>query len=179
MYLVFEYMKGTVLDYQREYKRYRGNNGLPVEQIKTIMKQLLVGLAFIHERGYLHRDLKPENLLYQDNSLKIADFGLSKEYLKTANQTNYVSTRWYRAPEIMLRQKKYDFGIDVFAAGCIFAELFSGEPLFPGSSESDMIHRMSKVLGPVPTTWKQGFEVANNIGLTGLPGVQTQDGTRE
>ena len=96
-------MKGTILDYMRDYKRYRGALGLPNDQIKTIMKQLLVGLSFIHERGYLHRDLKPENLLYQDNSLKIADFGLSKEYVKTANQTNYVSTRWYRAPEIMLR----------------------------------------------------------------------------
>ena len=66
VYLVFEYMKGTVLDHLREYKRYRGATGLPNEDIQAIMKQVLVGLAYIHERGYFHRDLKPENLLYQD-----------------------------------------------------------------------------------------------------------------
>ena len=119
-------MKGTILDHIRDYKRFRGAYGLPSDQIKSLMKQLLVGLAFIHERGYFHRDMKPENILYQDGVLKIADFGLSKEYEKNQNQTNYVSTRWYRAPEIMLRQKRYDQGIDVFAAGCIFAEMFSG-----------------------------------------------------
>ena len=97
------------------------------------MKQVLTGLAYIHGRGYFHRDLKPENLLYQDGLLKIADFGLSKEYqIGSKNNTNYVSTRWYRAPEIMLRQKNYDTSADVFAAGCLFAELYTGDPLFPG-----------------------------------------------
>ena len=80
VYLVFEYMKGTILDHLREYKRIHKTEGLPNDQVKTIMKQVLTGLAFIHGRGYFHRDLKPENLLYQDGLLKIADFGLSKEY---------------------------------------------------------------------------------------------------
>ena len=79
VYLVFEYMSGTILDHIREYKRYRGANGLPNDQVKSIMKQVLTALAFIHDRGYFHRDLKPENLLYQDGQVKIADFGLSKE----------------------------------------------------------------------------------------------------
>ena len=79
MYLVFEYMSGTVLDFMREYKRFRGANGLPNDQVQTIMKQVLLGLAFVHDRGYFHRDLKPENLLHQDGLVKIADFGLSKE----------------------------------------------------------------------------------------------------
>ena len=117
------------------------------------MKHFLTGLSFIHERNIFHRDLKPENLLYHDGMLKIADFGLSKDYLRGTVQTNYVSTRWYRAPEIMLRQKHYDLAVDVFAAGCIFAELFTGDPLLPGSSETDMLHRLSKLIGCVPASW--------------------------
>ena len=93
---------------------------------------MLEGLAYVHGRGYFHRDLKPENLLYQDGLVKIADFGLSKEYTRGQNHTNYVSTRWYRAPEIMLRQKSYHTTADVFALGCIFAELYTSEPLLPG-----------------------------------------------
>ena len=81
----------------------------------------------------MHRDLKPENLLFSDGTLKIADFGLSKEYLGPREQyTNYVSTRWYRAPELILRQKTYDGKIDIFALGCIMAELYTGQPLLPG-----------------------------------------------
>ena len=71
--------------------------------IRNVMKQMLSGLQYVHSQGFIHRDLKPENLLYQDGMLKIADFGLSKEYQFGQTQTNYVSTRWYRAPEIMLR----------------------------------------------------------------------------
>lgn len=64
--------------------------------------------------------------------------------------------------------------VDVFAAGCIFAELFTGEPLLPGSSESDMLHRLSRILGCVPQSWKQGYDVATGIGLTNLPGCMVE-----
>mmetsp|Transcript_26845 Transcript_26845/g.36601 ORF Transcript_26845/g.36601 Transcript_26845/m.36601 type:complete len:88 (-) Transcript_26845:462-725(-) len=87
----------------------------------------------------MHRDLKPENLLSLDKKIKIADFGLSKDNSKNVrpNHTNYVSTRWYRAPEIILRSTNYDNKVDVFAAGCILAELLNGKPLLPGTSEHD------------------------------------------
>ena len=88
----------------------------------------------------MHRDLKPENLLSLEKKIKIADFGLSKENTNSKtnpNHTNYVSTRWYRAPEIILRSTNYDTKVDVFAAGCILAELLNGKPLLPGSSEYD------------------------------------------
>lgn len=174
VYLVFEYMSGTILDHMRDYRRFRGANGLPNDEVQSIMKQVLLGLAFVHDRGYFHRDLKPENLLFQDGSVKIADFGLSKECKRNQNHTNYVSTRWYRAPEIMLRQKNYDQMVDVFAVGCIFAELYTGEPLLPGSSETDMLHRLSRLIGCVPSSWKAGYDVANGIGLTNLPGCMIE-----
>lgn len=85
VYLVFEYMKGTLLDHMRNCKRFRGANGLPSDQIKEIMTQVLNGLSYIHNRGFIHRDLKPENLLYQDGTVKIADFGLCKDYVRGQN----------------------------------------------------------------------------------------------
>ena len=106
-----------------------------------------------------------------DGVLKIADFGLSKEHVKGGTHTNYVSTRWYRAPEVMLRQRHYSQSVDVFAAGCIFAELFSGDPLLPGQSETDMLHRLSKIIGCVPQSWQQGYSMAQGIGLTNIPGA--------
>lgn len=82
----------------------------------------------MHEMGIFHRDLKPENLLWtEDGQLKIADFGLSKQYDRCFQpHTSYVSTRWYRAPEIILKIETYDPKIDIFALGCIMAELFTG-----------------------------------------------------
>ena len=106
-------------------------------------------MEYCHSQNIFHRDLKPENLLYSDNKLKIADFGLCKE-LKTGtnpNHSQYVSTRWYRAPEVIFKQSTYDAKIDVFAMGCIIAELFSGDPLLPGNSESDMLFRLANLIG--------------------------------
>jgi protein kinase len=82
----------------------------------------------MHDMGIFHRDLKPENLLWsEDNVLKICDFGLSKAHDKfNMPHTSYVSTRWYRAPEIMLKIDSYDPKVDIFALGCIMAELYTG-----------------------------------------------------
>ena len=77
----------------------------------------------MHKKNYMHRDLKPENLLCYNQTIKIADFGLAKECDANPPFTDYVSTRWYRAPEIILLEKDYGPGIDVWAVGCIFAEL--------------------------------------------------------
>ena len=93
----------------------------------------------------MHRDIKPENFLInsthardlsQDGvGLKLADFGLAKEIKYSQNMTDYVSTRWYRAPELILRSKNYNQSVDIFALGCIMAELYLGRPIFPGTSE--------------------------------------------
>lgn len=90
------------------------------------------GLHFMHKSGMFHRDLKPENLLETNGIVKIADFGLVRDIRSKPPFTDYVSTRWYRAPEVILRSTEYSSPIDIFAIGCIMAELYRGWPLFPG-----------------------------------------------
>ena len=164
--LIFEIAKGTILDLIRENKRFRGARGLPEDVIRNIMSQSLKGMQYIHEQDVFHRDLKPENLLYSDGKLKIADFGLAKDFgVSTMPHTSYVSTRWYRAPEVMLRATNYDQKVDIFALGCIMAELHTGDPLLPGSSEADQLLRLSKLLGQPPSTWAQGTSLVRKLGL--------------
>ena len=91
----------------------------------------------MHKHGFFHRDLKPENLLIKDNVLKISGYELSREIKSKPPFTDYVSTRWYRAPEILLKSTNYSSPIDIFALGSIMAELYLLKPLFPGNSEVD------------------------------------------
>ena len=99
------------------------------------MFQTLQGLAYMHKNNYFHWDLKPENLLCYHQTVKIADFGLAWEINSKPPFTDYVSTWWYRAPEVLLRDTKYGASIDIFGLGAIMAELYTFRPLFPGSSE--------------------------------------------
>lgn len=101
----------------------------------------------MHKYGYFHRDLKPENLLVINGSLKIADFGLARETRSRPPFTEYVSTRWYRAPEVLLRSTNYNSPIDLFAMGAMMAELYTFRPLFPGKSEADQMFKICQVLG--------------------------------
>ena len=87
-------------------------------------------------------DLKPENLLVSGDVVKLADMGLAREIRSRPPYTDYVSTRWYRAPEVLLRSLSYNSPIDMWAVGCIMAELYSFRPLFPGSSEPDEIYKI-------------------------------------
>ena len=102
------------------------------------MYQLLRGVLFLHSANIMHRDLKPSNILVNINcDLKICDFGLARgfgtaETDKDLNKTEYVVTRWYRAPEVLLSWKKYSSAIDVWSVGCILAEMLTRKPLFPG-----------------------------------------------
>ncbi|CAG2119845.1 unnamed protein product, partial [Medioppia subpectinata] len=131
--------------------------------IRNILYQILQGLSFMHKHGFFHRDIKPENLLCMGPELiKIADFGLAREIRSRPPYTDYVSTRWYRAPEVLLRSTNYSSPIDIWAVGCIMAELYTLQPLFPGRSEIDQIFRCSSVLGtPDRRDWAEGYQLAN------------------
>ena len=96
----------------------------------------------MHKHGFFHRDLKPENLLVQEDLVKIADFGLAREIRSKPPYTDYVSTRWFRAPEILLRSTEYNSPVDIFACGCIMAELYTSRPLAPGQNENDQIIKL-------------------------------------
>ncbi|KAF0290054.1 Serine/threonine-protein kinase ICK [Amphibalanus amphitrite] len=136
--------------------------------IRNIMYQVLQGLAFMHKHGFFHRDMKPENLLCMGPDLiKIADFGLAREIRSRPPYTDYVSTRWYRAPEVLLRSTSYSSPIDIWAVGCIMAEVYTYRPLFPGSSEIDEIFKICSVLGtPDKRDWPEGHQLASAISFT-------------
>ena len=91
----------------------------------------------MHKHGFFHRDLKPENILISNQHIRICDFGLAREIRSRPPYTDYVSTRWYRAPEILLKSTQYNSPVDIFALGCIMAELYLEKPLFNGKSEID------------------------------------------
>lgn len=127
----------------------------------------------MHRHGFFHRDLKPENILIQkipekendEIHLKIADFGLAREIRSMPPYTEYVSTRWYRAPEVILKSSNYSSPVDMWAVGTIMAELILMRPLFPGQSEVDQLFKICTVLGTPNSTsllpggggeWKEG-----------------------
>ncbi|XP_044922929.1 serine/threonine-protein kinase MAK isoform X3 [Mustela putorius furo] len=160
LYFIFEYMKENL------YQLMKDRNKLfPESVIRNIMYQILQGLAFIHKHGFFHRDMKPENLLCMGPELvKIADFGLARELRSQPPYTDYVSTRWYRAPEVLLRSSVYSSPIDIWAVGSIMAELYTLRPLFPGTSEVDEIFKICQVLGtPKKSDWPEGYQLASSM----------------
>jgi serine/threonine protein kinase len=198
-YFVMEYVNGGNL-YQFINERRELGNRIKSVETKSILYQILSALHHIHQvEGIFHRDMKPENLLmhYHDNNdviIKLADFGLATEIKSKMSYTDYVSTRWYRAPEVLLKSSHYSFPIDLWAVGAIYAELVSLRPLFPGQSEVDQLFRICEVLGsptatttakktshhiihkqvsiptPLKTTglggeWKEGLKLAQKMGF--------------
>lgn len=121
----------------------------------------------MHKHGFFHRDLKPENLLVKGDCIKIADFGLAREIRSKPPFTDYVSTRWYRAPEILLRSTYYNSPVDIFACGAMMAEYYMLRPLFPGNNETDQIYKTCAVLGsPTQAQWPDGYKLASRMGFT-------------
>ncbi|XP_018577286.1 serine/threonine-protein kinase dyf-5 isoform X2 [Anoplophora glabripennis] len=162
LYFVFEYMQENLYQLIKDRRV-----PFPEATVRNMLYQILQGLAFIHRHGFFHRDLKPENILCSGPDLvKIADFGLVREIRSRPPYTDYVSTRWYRAPEVLLHSTTYSSPIDLWAVGCIAAEIYTYRPLFPGTTETDQLYKICAILGtPDKKKWSECYQLAGAVGF--------------
>ena len=158
--LVFEFIPDNLSRFIKF--RYKSLSPFMYREIVMIMRQILLGLKDIHYKKIIHRDLKPENILINPDTfeLKICDFGSAKRILNEKN-TPYIVSRYYRAPELIFCNNKYNSAIDIWSAGCIFIELFTGVPPFIGKSEGEQFIKQAIVLGP-PTNEELNKLAQNN-----------------
>ncbi|ORY00175.1 kinase-like domain-containing protein [Clohesyomyces aquaticus] len=171
LYLVMEYLDLDLKKYMEALPVSQGGRGkalpeghgialatlgLGPDMVKKFMTQLCQGVRYCHAHRVLHRDLKPQNLLIdRDGNLKLGDFGLARAFgVPLRTYTHEVVTLWYRAPEILLGGRQYSTGVDMWSVGCIFAEMCTRKPLFPGDSEIDEIFKIFRILGtPTEQDW--------------------------
>eukprot|EP00495_Collosphaeridae_sp_1-RS-2012_P003505 TRINITY_DN28_c0_g1_i5.p1 TRINITY_DN28_c0_g1~~TRINITY_DN28_c0_g1_i5.p1 ORF type:complete len:331 (+),score=36.92 TRINITY_DN28_c0_g1_i5:135-1127(+) len=156
LYLVFEFMQRNLLQVLEEKPL-----GLDPTLVRLYTFQLCRAIMWCHKHNIVHRDIKPENLLVNrppDTTLKLCDFGFARSVSAHSSQlTDYVATRWYRAPELLLGVTDYGKPVDVWAIGCIMGELIDSQPLFPGESDIDQLYVIRKVLGPLTENQRQTF----------------------
>ena len=120
---------------------------LPEKKAKYWIYQTLKALEFMHKNGIFHRDIKPENILLLKNKVKLADLCSCKGMYSKPPFTEYISTRWYRSPECLLTDGYYNYKMDIWGLGCVFYEILTLEPLFPGDDEIDQVNKINYILG--------------------------------
>ncbi|XP_061196796.1 cyclin-dependent kinase-like 2 isoform X1 [Saccostrea echinata] len=154
LYLVFEFVDHTVLD-----ELEKCPNGLDENTVRRILWQVLKGTEFCHLHNIIHRDIKPENILVSKSGIvKLCDFGFARTLAQPGETyTDYVATRWYRAPELLVGDTKYGRAVDIWAIGCLLAEMLTGEPLFPGDSDIDQLYHIVKCFGNLTPRHKEVF----------------------
>ena len=186
---IFEFCDCNLFDFIENHRESKKK--IPEPVICEIIFQIVKGMKYMHSKKFFHRDLKPENILVILNGydlsnmvqneikIKIADFGTAKE-IPTNNNitdplTDYVCTRWYRAPECVFRGKIYDEKVDVWAIGCIMAELYQLNAIFQGENEFDQINQILKILGtPTRSKWPWGYYQADLLNIQ-LPVYNKKD----
>ncbi|KAH7367219.1 serine/threonine-protein kinase MAK [Plectosphaerella cucumerina] len=200
LHIAMEYMEGNLY----QLMKARDHKLLDNSSVKSILFQIMQGLEHIHDHHFFHRDIKPENILvttsaHQDSSVtsfrrysalvtppstppaytvKIADFGLARETHSRLPYTTYVSTRWYRAPEVLLRAGEYSAPVDIWAVGAMAVEVATLKPLFPGGNEVDQVWRVCEIMGSPGNwysksgarvgggEWREGTRLAGKLGFS-------------
>ncbi|KAK8094544.1 hypothetical protein PG997_001229 [Apiospora hydei] len=199
LHIAMEYMEGNLY----QLMKARDHKALDNSSVKSVLFQIMQGLEHIHAHHFFHRDIKPENILvstsaHQDSSnsfrrysalvtppstpptytVKIADFGLARETHSKLPYTTYVSTRWYRAPEVLLRAGEYSAPVDIWAVGAMAVEVATLKPLFPGGNEVDQVWRVCEIMGSPGNwynkagarvgggDWREGTRLAGKLGFS-------------
>ncbi|KAG5981520.1 hypothetical protein E4U55_002851 [Claviceps digitariae] len=199
LHVCMEYMEGNLY----QLMKARDHKCLDNSSVKSILFQIMLGLEHIHSHNFFHRDIKPENILvstssHQESSnsfrrysalvtppstppnytVKLADFGLARETHSKLPYTTYVSTRWYRAPEVLLRAGEYSAPVDIWAVGAMAVEVATLKPLFPGGNEVDQVWRVCEVMGSPGNwynkagarvgggDWREGIRLASKLGFS-------------
>ncbi|XP_041359760.1 cyclin-dependent kinase-like 5 isoform X2 [Gigantopelta aegis] len=172
LYLVFEYVEKNMLELLEDMP-----NGVELEKVRSYTFQLCKAIQWCHSNEIIHRDIKPENLLISKNGiLKLCDFGFARNITggNDGLYTDYVATRWYRSPELLLGAA-YGKSVDIWAIGCILGELSDGQPLFPGESEIDQLFVIQKVIGPLPPDQMNMFYENPRFSGLKFPAVSTPE----
>jgi meiosis induction protein kinase IME2/SME1 len=199
LHICMEYMDGNLYQLLKD----RDHRCLDGASVKSILFQILAGLDHVHAHDFFHRDIKPENILISASgppdatptfrrysamatppatppayTVKIADFGLARETRSKLPYTTYVSTRWYRAPEVLLRAGEYSAPVDLWAVGAMAVEVATLKPLFPGGNEVDQVWRVCGIMGSPGNwhnkhgakvgggEWREGARLAEKLGFT-------------
>ena len=199
LHICMEYMDGNLY----QLMKARDHKCMDSKSVKSILYQILSGLDHIHAHQFFHRDIKPENILVSTSvsndsssafsrysalvtppstpptySVKIADFGLAREAHSKLPYTTYVSTRWYRAPEVLLRAGEYSAPVDIWALGAMAVEVATLKPLFPGGNEVDQVRRVCEIMGSPGNwysksgarvgggDWREGTRLAQKLGFS-------------
>jgi len=144
--IVFEYVEKCLLDVIHLHE-----TGLGVEITRKLIFQLTRAIEHCHDHHVIHRDIKPDNLLINpvDHSLRLCDFGSACKISSKQILTDYAATRWYRAPELLVRFNDYGPGVDMWGLGCVMAELLTGQPFFAGQTDLDQLFIINNALGPL------------------------------
>lgn len=199
LHICMEYMDGNLY----QLMKARDHKCLDVGSVKSILFQIMQGLEHIHAHHFFHSDIKPENILVSTSAqqesgnsfrrysamvtppstpptytVKIADFGLARETHSKLPYTTYVSTRWYRAPEVLLRAGEYSAPVDIWAIGAMAVEIATLKPLFPGGNEVDQVWRVCEIMGSPGNwynkagsrvgggDWREGTRLAGKLGFS-------------
>eukprot|EP00050_Salpingoeca_kvevrii_P019213 m.83649 g.83649 ORF g.83649 m.83649 type:complete len:470 (-) comp8310_c0_seq1:189-1598(-) len=155
LHMVFEFVDRSLLD-EIQTSEY----GLGLHRTRRYVWQILQGLSFCHLNNVVHRDIKPENVLVSSAGIvKLCDFGFARVTSEGGEgHTDYVATRWYRSPELLLAETTYGKDVDIWAIGCLVPEMLKGNPLFCGSSDIDQLRLIAESIGPLSSKHLQTFE---------------------